>query len=54
VSQGKKNDRLSGAVGQPALIATRTRWSMSDFIGRSLAYRLSANRNPIGLKGEKY
>jgi hypothetical protein len=45
---------LYGAVGQPALIATRTRLPMNDFIGMSLAYRLSPNRNPIGLKDEKY
>jgi len=35
---------LYGAVGQPALIATRTLLSMNDFIGMSLAYRFSPNR----------
>jgi hypothetical protein len=35
---------LYGAVGQPALIATRTLLSMNDFIGMSLAYHFSPNR----------
>jgi hypothetical protein len=49
----EKNHNLDGAVGRPALIATRTLWSMNDFIGMSSAYRLSPNRNPIGMKGKK-
>ena len=32
---------MCGAVGQSALIATRTLLSMNDFIGMSLAYRFS-------------
>jgi hypothetical protein len=35
-------------------MAARTRLSMNGFIGMRLAYRLWPNRNPIGLKREKY
>ena len=45
MSQGKRNHYMCGAVGQSALMATRTLLSMNDFIGMSLAYRCSPNRN---------
>jgi len=44
VSQGKRNHNMCGAVGQSALMATRTLFSMNDLIGLSLAYSFSPNR----------
>jgi len=43
MSQGKRNPNMCGAVGQSALLATRTLLSMNDFIGMSLTYRFSPN-----------
>jgi hypothetical protein len=43
MSQGKRNHSMCGALGQPALMATRTVLSMNDLIGMSLAYRFSPN-----------
>jgi len=44
MSQAKINHTLDEAVGRPALLATRKRPSMNDFIGMILAYRLWPNR----------
>jgi len=44
MSQGKRNYDMCGAVGQSALMATRTRLLMNDFIGMSLAYLFLPNR----------
>jgi hypothetical protein len=44
MSQGKRKCIMCGAVGRSALMAGRTRSSMYDFLGMSLAHRFSPNR----------
>jgi hypothetical protein len=48
MSQGKRNYDMCEAVGQSALMATRTRLLMNDFIGMGLADLFSPNLKMSG------